>query len=113
MQNLHGGHPLTLVSDIEQRVRDLDRNLPLYKIATMEQNLSDSLMRRRFAMLLLATGVLIPLVAMRALASLLYGVAASDPLTFLVVAAVLLAFSSVAGAIPACRACGPHSYSAP
>jgi hypothetical protein len=37
MQNLHGGHPLTLVSNIEQRVGELDRNLPLYKIAIMEQ----------------------------------------------------------------------------
>jgi putative ABC transport system permease protein len=48
------GDPLALVSAIQRRVRDLDRNLPVYKIATMEQNLSDSLMRRRFSMLLLA-----------------------------------------------------------
>ena len=48
------GDPLALVSAIQQRVRELDRNLPVYKIATMEQNLSDSLMRRRFSMLLLA-----------------------------------------------------------
>lgn len=52
----------------------------------------------------LAVRLLIALVAMRALASLLYGVAASDPLTFLVVAGVLLAFSTVSGAIPARRA---------
>jgi putative ABC transport system permease protein len=48
------GEPLVLVSAVQRRVRDLDRNLPVYKIATMEQNLSDSLMRRRFSMLLLA-----------------------------------------------------------
>jgi len=47
------GDPLALVSAIQQRVHDLDRNLPVYKIATMEQNLSDSLMRRRFSMRLL------------------------------------------------------------
>lgn len=47
-------------------MRDLDRNLPLYKIATMEQNLGDSLMRRRFAMLLLATlaGIALSLAAL-------------------------------------------------
>ena len=157
------GDPLALVSAIQQRVRDLDRNLPVYKIATMEQNLSDSLMRRRFSMLLLAAlagfalclaavgvysvisysvgqrtreigirmalgaqpgsvhklilrqglrpvlaglaaGLLASLVAMRALASLLYGVTATDPPTFLAVAGVLLAVSALACAIPARRA---------
>jgi len=157
------GDPLVLVSAVQRRVRDLDRNLPVYKIATMEQNLSDSLMRRRFSMLLLAAlagfalclaavgvfsvisysvsqrtreigirmalgaqpgsvhklilrqglrpvlaglaaGVLASLVAMRALASLLYGVSATDPPTFLAVAAVLLAISALASAIPARRA---------
>jgi putative ABC transport system permease protein len=157
------GDPLALVSAIQRRVRDLDRNLPVYKIATMEQNLSDSLMRRRFSMLLLAVlagfalclsalgvysviaysvgqrtreigirmalgaqpdsvhklilrqglrpvlaglaaGLLVSLATMRALASLLYGVTATDPPTFLAVSAVLLAISALAGAIPARRA---------
>jgi predicted permease len=157
------GDPLALVSAIQQRVRDPDRNLPVYKIATMEQNLSDSLMRRRFSMLLLAAlagfalclaavgvysvisysvgqrtreigirmalgaqpgsvhklilrqglrpvlaglaaGLLASLVAMRALTSLLYGVTATDPPTFLAVAGVLLAISALACAIPARRA---------
>jgi predicted permease len=157
------GYPLALVSAIQQRVRDLDRNLPVYKIATMEQNLSDSLMRRRFSMLLLAAlagfalclaavgvyrviaysvsqrtreigirmaldaqpgsvhklilrqglrpvlaglaaGLLASLVAMRALASLLYGVSVADPPTFLAVAAILLSISALASAIPARRA---------
>jgi putative ABC transport system permease protein len=157
------GDPLALVSAIEQRVHDLDRNLPVYKIATMEQNLSDSLMRRRFSMLLLAAlagfalclaavgvysvisysvsqrtreigirmalgaqpgsvhklivgqglrpvlaglaaGLLASLAAMRALASLLYGVTATDPPTFLAVAGGLLAVSALACAMPARRA---------
>ena len=157
------GDPLALVSAIQQRVRELDRSLPVYKIATMEQNLSDSLMRRRFSMLLLAAlagfalclaavgvysvisysvnqrtreigirmalgappdsihklvlrqglhpvlaglgaGLLASLVAMRALASLLYGVTASDPPTFLAVCGTLLAISAFASAIPARRA---------
>ena len=157
------GDPLALVSGIQQRVREMDRNLPVYKIATMEQNLSDSLMRRRISMLLLAAlagfalclaavgvysvvsysvsqrtreigirmalgaqpvsvhklilrqglrpvlgglaaGLLASLVAMRAVASLLYGVGATDPPTFLAVAAMLLAVSALASAIPARRA---------
>jgi putative ABC transport system permease protein len=157
------GDPLTLIPAIQQRVRELDRNLPVYKIATMEQNLSDSLMRRRFSMLILAAlagfavclaavgvysviaysvsqrtreigirmalgaepggvqqlilrqglrpvlaglaaGLLVSLVAMRALTSQLYGVTATDPPTFLAVSAVLLAISVLASAIPARRA---------
>jgi len=157
------GDPLALVSAIEQRVHDLDRNLPVYKIATMEQNLSDSLMRRRFSMLLLAAlagfalclaavgvysvisysvsqrtreigirmalgaqpgsvhklivgqglrpvlaglaaGLLASLAVMRALASLLYRVTATDPPTFLAVAGGLLAVSALACAMPARRA---------
>jgi putative ABC transport system permease protein len=157
------GDPLAPISGIERRVRDLDRNLPVYKIATMEQNLSDSLMRRRFSMLLLAAlagfalclaavgvysvisysvgqrtreigirmalgaqpgsvhklilrqglrpvlaglaaGLVASLAGMRALASLLYGVTATDPPTFLAVAGVLLAVWALACAIPARRA---------
>jgi putative ABC transport system permease protein len=52
----------------------------------------------------LAAGLLASLVAMRALASLLYGVTATDPPTFLAVACVLLAISALASAIPARRA---------
>jgi putative ABC transport system permease protein len=44
------------------------------------------------------------LIAMRALASLLYGVTAADPPTFLAVAGVLLGISALAGAVPARRA---------
>ena len=44
----------------------------------------------------LAAGLLISLVAMRALASLLYGVTATDPPTFLAVTAGLLAISALA-----------------
>jgi len=157
------GDPLALVAALQEQVREMDRNLPIYKIATMEQNLSDSLMRRRFSMMLLAilaafalclaavgvygviaysvsqrvrevgirmalgagagsvqrlmlgqgmrpviaglvAGLVVSLVAMRALASLLYGVTATDPVTFLTVSAVLLAASALAGYLPARRA---------
>ncbi len=46
--------PLSVVSGIQAQVGDLDRNLPVYKIASMEQVLADSLARRRLSMLLLA-----------------------------------------------------------
>jgi putative ABC transport system permease protein len=52
----------------------------------------------------LAAGLAASLVAMRALASLLYGVTATDPPTFLAVSAALLAISALASAIPARRA---------
>src|SRR6202043_1719022 len=51
-----------------------------------------------------AAGLLGSLIAMRALASLLYGVTATDPATFLTVSGVLLAISAMAIAIPARRA---------
>jgi len=157
------GDPLNLVPTIEHRVRALDRDLPVYHIATMQQNLADSLMRRRFSMLVLAVlacfalclaavgvygviayavnqrvreigirmalgaeaggvqrlilrqgmrpvlaglalGLLASLLAVRAIASLLYGVSATDPPTFLAVSCLLLAVSALASAIPARRA---------
>jgi putative ABC transport system permease protein len=48
------GDPLAVAQAVERQVRELDHDLPVYKIATMEQNMADSLMRRRFSMLLLA-----------------------------------------------------------
>jgi putative ABC transport system permease protein len=52
----------------------------------------------------LATGVALALLTMRLLASLLYQVQTSDPLTFGVVAAVLVAAAAVAAYLPARRA---------
>ncbi len=47
--------PLSAISGIQTRVHELDRNLPVYRIATMEQLLADSLAQRRLVMLLLAS----------------------------------------------------------
>ena len=47
------GDPFNIVPAIQKYVRELDRNLPVYKIATMEQLLADSLVRQRLSMLLL------------------------------------------------------------
>jgi len=157
------GDPLQLVSGIQARVRELDRNLPVYRIATMEQLLANSLAQRRLVMLLLALlagfalllsavgiygvvayavsqrtaeigirmalgaeaaevrrmllrqalaavigGVAIGLPAALAatqwLASLLYQIAATDPLTFTAAPAILLVVAVAAILIPARRA---------
>ena len=52
----------------------------------------------------LAVGVLIALVLGRFTASVLYGTSGTDPLTFAIVSAVLLAAATVAILIPAFRA---------
>jgi len=157
------GDPLGLVTSIQRKVRELDRNLPVYKIATMEQLLADSLERRRVSMLLLAAlagvalllsaigiygvvaysvgqrtseigirialgaeandvrrmvlrqamrpvmagiaiGLLLAAAVTRLLSSLLYHVAATDPLTFAAVPSILLLIAVAAALIPARRA---------
>jgi predicted permease len=154
------GDPLQLVSGIQERVRELDRNLPVYRIATMEQLLANSLAQRRLVMLLLAllagfalllsavgiygvvsyavsqrtaeigirmalgaeaaevqhmllrqalgpviAGVAIGLptaaAATQLLASLLYQITATDPLTFLAVPTILFVVAAAAILIPA------------
>jgi predicted permease len=42
--------PLSLVAAITKEARSLDPNVPIYDVKTMEQRLSESLARRRFAM---------------------------------------------------------------
>jgi predicted permease len=157
------GDPLGLIPAIQRQVRELDRNLPVYKIATMEQLLADSLERRRISMLLLAAlagvalllsaigiygvvaysvgqrtseigirmalgaeardvrrmvlrqavrpvmtgigvGLLLSAAVTRLLSSLLYHVAATDPLTFAAVPSILLLIAIAAALIPARRA---------
>ena len=44
--------PLTVVGSIQNAVRSIDRNQPLFGIQTMEQTLSASLSTRRFIMIL-------------------------------------------------------------
>jgi predicted permease len=49
-----GADPAALTSAVKQQIRELDSDLPLYNVRTMEQRLEESLARRRFSMLLLA-----------------------------------------------------------
>ena len=48
------GDPLGVMAAIQQQVKALDRNLPVYKIATMDELLANSLQRRRVSMAMLA-----------------------------------------------------------
>ena len=48
------GDPEGMTPAVQREVRALDRNLPVYKIATMEELLANSLERRRVSMALLA-----------------------------------------------------------
>ncbi len=66
-------NPATSTSAVKQQLHELDSDLPLYNVLTMEQRVHLSLARRRFAMLLLAGFAIISL----ALASIgIYGVLA-------------------------------------
>jgi predicted permease len=48
-----GADPATLASAVKKQIHELDSDLPLYGVRTMEQRLEESLARRRFSMLLL------------------------------------------------------------
>jgi putative ABC transport system permease protein len=47
--------PAALATAVRQEVRAVDADLPIYRLRTMEERVGESLARRRFAMLLLAT----------------------------------------------------------
>jgi putative ABC transport system permease protein len=155
--------PESLVNPIRGELQQLDPELPMDSIRTMEQRLADSIAEPRFYMLLLsafaasalflasigiygviayavknrvaeigirralgaragdvvrmvvggavalalgglAAGLLAALALTRILSGLLYGVSATDPLTFAGVAIVLLAVALLASFIPARRA---------
>jgi putative ABC transport system permease protein len=159
------GDPHSLAAAIRREVRSLDRAVPYFEIATVEQRLEAMEASRRFETKLLSifaglalllaivgiygllhyavtqqtrevgirialgaqrasvvrlilwqglgwaalgvgSGVAIALVATRLLASLLYGITATDPWTFAGVAALLLLAGAIASSLPARRAAG-------
>ncbi len=54
--------PAALASSVRERIREIDSDLPLYNVVTMEHRVDLSLARRRFAMLLLAVFAFISLI---------------------------------------------------
>ena len=156
-------HPDSLVSGVTNAIHEVDREIPLVDVATMEDLVTNSISQRRFNMLLFAAfaGLAVILAAVgiysvlayavrrrsreigirmalgaqitdvvrmvvvegmiptligliigiagalalgRVLATLIYGVQASDPLTFVAVSALLLIVALSASLIPAYRA---------
>jgi putative ABC transport system permease protein len=157
------GDPTLLTPSVRGAIANVDRDLPVFRVATMEQMVSDSLAQRRFSMLLfgvfaalalvlavvglygvmsyavaqrtheiglrmalgaqasdvlrmvvgqgmglvavgLALGLLGALALTRLMSSLLYGVSASDPLTYAGIALLLGAVALLASYLPARRA---------
>ncbi len=155
--------PSTLASTVRQEVAALDRGVPVYQVATMDQLLSNSLANQRFNLFLLvlfaalalglaaigiygvlafsvsrrtheigirlalgarpgdvlrlimrqgmrlvmagiALGVAGALALTRLMASLLYGVSATDPATFVLVSVLLAMVALIACYVPARRA---------
>jgi putative ABC transport system permease protein len=157
------GDPLSLVSAVRSELQQMDRELPLAGVTTMEQVMSESLARSRFTMLLLGIfaalalvlasigiygviaysvaqrtqefgirmalgadrravlrlvlgegtfltlcgigiGIVAAFTVTRLMATLLYGISATDPLTFFMVALLLAVVALIACYIPARRA---------
>src|SRR5215469_57210 len=161
---LRGGtNPAVMLSSTKSELRNLDPDLPMYHVRTMEQQVNESLARRRFSTMLLGifasvalalatigiygvmaylvsqgtrelgirialgasqrniaslvvrqgmvlafTGVMIGLAAAliltRLIRSLLFGVAATDPITFAAISLLLALIALVASYLPAQRA---------
>ncbi len=56
------GNPLALVPIVQRHVRELDPNLPLFQVRTMEEVAAQSVERRRWTMTLLAVFAVLALV---------------------------------------------------
>jgi predicted permease len=155
--------PASLASAVNHELHELDRELPVYRVLTMDQRIAGSLARRRFSTILLGVfaglalalaaigiygvmaylvnqgtrelgirmalgatqrtilslivtqgmklalfgvgvGVVAAFALSRLVSGLLYGVAATDPLTFAAIAVLLVLVSLLASYIPARRA---------
>ena len=47
--------PVALAGAVKQQIRELNPDLPLYNVSTMQERFNNSLGRRRFTMLVLGT----------------------------------------------------------
>jgi ABC-type antimicrobial peptide transport system permease subunit len=50
-----GSDPLVLTSAVKRQIREINPDLPLYNVSTMQKRFDNSLARRRFTMLVLGT----------------------------------------------------------
>ncbi len=50
-----GSDPVALTGAVGQQIREVNPDLPLYNVSTMQQRFDTSLARRRFTMLVLGT----------------------------------------------------------
>ena len=109
------GDPNGLRMTADREIHSVDPVIPITEQRTMEEVISTSVSRENFNMALLSTfaGIallLVPIGAVMAygltrfLASLLFGVKAADPTTFIGVALILCVVALVATVIPARRA---------
>jgi len=157
------GDPASLAAAVKREIHELDADLPLYNVLTMEQRVGESLARRRFSMLVLTlfaclalalaaigtygvmaylvnqgtreigirialgatpgrilklvvskgmamalSGLMLGLVGAfactRLMSNLLFGIAATDPATFLAISLLLIFIALLASYVPAQRA---------
>ncbi len=57
-----GGAPTALTSAIKKEIREIDPDLPIYNVRTMDDRVQESLARRRFSMMMLGLFALLALV---------------------------------------------------
>jgi len=106
---------MAMIGVIREALHDVDPRLPLMNARTVESVVEDSLAATSLlrsvmgqGLKLTSLGVLLGLLASwgvsRALASLLYGVRATDPMTFLGTAGLITLVATLATWIPARRA---------
>jgi predicted permease len=50
-----GSNPVSLTGAVKQQIREINPDLPLYNVSTMQERFDNSLVRRRFTMLVLGT----------------------------------------------------------
>src|SRR5215510_10664861 len=107
--------PGAMIPAIRQQLASLDPELPFFDVRTIDQSIASTLATKRLTNLLLAgfatTALLLALIGIygvlaltRLLKTLLFGVSATDPLTFVVIALSLTLVALLACWIPARRA---------
>ena len=109
------GKPESALTGVRRKLRQLDAELPLSNVRSMEQWLSNNAAPSRLNAFLLspfacvalaglAAGLLGALALSRGLASLLFGVNSHDPATFSLVAVLLAVVAAAACFVPARKA---------